>query len=337
MEKIKGVNLGGWLVLEKWITPSLFKGTHASDETAFCEELGERTAGIIDTHRKSFVAEDDILWLKERGITALRVPVPHWIFGGAELYVGAGKYLDWIMDTALRHKLSVLIDLHAAPGSQNGKDHSAKAGTVEWHTGAGNITRTLEVVERLAERYCKYPNLLGIELLNEPSAKIPRDILTEYFRLGYERVRKYCNSDIAVVISDAFNPLEWQEVLTDEYYQNVWLDTHLYQCFSDDDKHRGIHGNLKKAKKEWAALLAGIQKQRPVIVGEWSLALDAQAFRGLDSYERDKAIQAYGRAQLSSFSQGQGWFYWTLKTEDGGAWSLQDAVTRGWLNLNDSL
>ena len=31
-EKLKGVNLGGWLVLEKWITPSLFDGTNAVDE-----------------------------------------------------------------------------------------------------------------------------------------------------------------------------------------------------------------------------------------------------------------------------------------------------------------
>ena len=27
--KLRGVNLGGWLVLEKWITPSLFEGLEA--------------------------------------------------------------------------------------------------------------------------------------------------------------------------------------------------------------------------------------------------------------------------------------------------------------------
>ena len=27
MEKIKGVNLGNWLVLEKWMSPALFDGT----------------------------------------------------------------------------------------------------------------------------------------------------------------------------------------------------------------------------------------------------------------------------------------------------------------------
>lgn len=30
--KVKGVNLGNWLVLEKWMSPSLFEGTTAEDE-----------------------------------------------------------------------------------------------------------------------------------------------------------------------------------------------------------------------------------------------------------------------------------------------------------------
>ncbi|MCY0903238.1 MAG: glucan 1,3-beta-glucosidase, partial [Firmicutes bacterium] len=34
--KIRGVNLGGWLVLERWMTPSLFAGLDAKDETDFC-------------------------------------------------------------------------------------------------------------------------------------------------------------------------------------------------------------------------------------------------------------------------------------------------------------
>ena len=29
---IKGVNLGNWLVLEKWMNPALFDGTTADDE-----------------------------------------------------------------------------------------------------------------------------------------------------------------------------------------------------------------------------------------------------------------------------------------------------------------
>ena len=45
--QIRGVNLGGWMVLEPWITPSLFYQFLGGDETdtamdhySFCEKLG---------------------------------------------------------------------------------------------------------------------------------------------------------------------------------------------------------------------------------------------------------------------------------------------------------
>jgi len=39
-KKLRGVNLDGWLVLEKWMTPSMFDGLQATDETSYCVELG---------------------------------------------------------------------------------------------------------------------------------------------------------------------------------------------------------------------------------------------------------------------------------------------------------
>lgn len=38
---MRGVNLGNWLVLEKWMNPSFFQGTDAEDETSFCINLSE--------------------------------------------------------------------------------------------------------------------------------------------------------------------------------------------------------------------------------------------------------------------------------------------------------
>ncbi|WP_218834972.1 hypothetical protein [Paenibacillus sp. E222] len=39
MKRIKGVNLGNWLVLEKWMNPTMFAGTECEDETWFCRTL----------------------------------------------------------------------------------------------------------------------------------------------------------------------------------------------------------------------------------------------------------------------------------------------------------
>ena len=60
-EKLRGANLGNWLVLEKWMQPSMFAGTDAEDETWYHRrmqkdpELRER----LRRHRETYVTEED--------------------------------------------------------------------------------------------------------------------------------------------------------------------------------------------------------------------------------------------------------------------------------------
>ena len=64
----------------------------------------------------------------------------------------------------------VLIDLHAAAGSQNGNDNSAPAaqGIIGWDSDPTYATQTVAFVSALAARYASAPALLGFGLLNEP-------------------------------------------------------------------------------------------------------------------------------------------------------------------------
>lgn len=41
---VKGVNLGNWLVLEKWMSPSLFEGTTAEDEYYLPTQLSTQSS-----------------------------------------------------------------------------------------------------------------------------------------------------------------------------------------------------------------------------------------------------------------------------------------------------
>jgi hypothetical protein len=34
---------------------------------------------------------------------------------------------------------------------------------------------------------------------------------------------------------------------------------------------------------------------------------------------------------LINFDAAPGWFFWTFKTDEGGAWSFRDCVQRGWM------
>ena len=110
-----GVNLGGWLVLERWMTPSVFAGTDATNEY----ELSQTVDGAarIQQHRHTFIKEDDLTWLAQAGIRLLRLPIGYWALEDQPPYLSAKPQIDWLMDAAKRYGLQVLLDLHAAPGA----------------------------------------------------------------------------------------------------------------------------------------------------------------------------------------------------------------------------
>jgi glucan 1,3-beta-glucosidase len=65
---IKGVNLGKWLVLEKWMSPDLFAGTEAEDETQLCSDLEDvAKRERLKVHRDPHVTERDFAHLENLG------------------------------------------------------------------------------------------------------------------------------------------------------------------------------------------------------------------------------------------------------------------------------
>ena len=82
MAQIKGVNLGNWLVLEKWMNRTLFEGTTAEDEDELCRQLPEaELKARLKAHRDTYITKRDFEYIKERGMNVVRIPVPHFIFG----------------------------------------------------------------------------------------------------------------------------------------------------------------------------------------------------------------------------------------------------------------
>jgi len=332
-QKIHGVNLGGWLVLEKWIKPGLFEGQTAEDEYTLCQALGkEKATALLKEHRDTWITADDFKWLKARGINSVRLPVGYWVAEENSPFITGLETMDWAFRTARANGISVLLDLHGAPGSQNGWDHSGRAGEIGWYQTPENIAHTLRVIEDLAAHCKQYDNLLGIELLNEPRDSVPLSILKSYYQEGYQRIRRHLEpTDAAVVIHDSFRPFEWDKFMPAADYKNVILDTHLYQCFSDADKKRDIHAQLEVAAVERKQQLDRMSQQLPCMVGEWSLGLPGESMEGLDKLQRDAAMRGFGAAQLLSYEGTRGWYFWCYRTQEGGGWSFRDCVKRGWL------
>ena len=288
--KLRGVNLGGWLVLEKWMTPSLFTDLQAEDETAWCLELGDQAADRIKQHWRTFIRREDFVWLAELGINALRIPVGHWLFGPQYPYhprFGGQRYpyvsgglavLDQAFAWAEEFGLLVVLDLHAAPGCQNGFDNGGMKGVCDWQTQAEYLQYSLDVLAKLAGHYRHSPALHAIEVLNEPHGDIASAYLQDYTRQAYQRIRAHCLADqVGVVFHDGFRPYtEYTQLLQAADYQNLIFDIHRYQCFTTEDGNSDIYTHIRKTVDDWQTEACDIISHagRKTYVGEWSLGLD---------------------------------------------------------------
>lgn len=322
---IQGVNLGGWLVLEKWITPELFLPYRAEDEHGLVHELGSRAGEVIGAHRDIFVTEDDFAWMSSRGLEAVRLPLGYWVFGSKEPYLECAGYVDKAFEWAEKHDIKVLLDFHAAPGSQNGWDHSGQAGKFNWHRHETNIDLSLGVLKELAQRYGDHGQLLGIEVLNEPHWNVPMHALLNYYERAYDILDPMLHGDSYIVFHDGFRPHEMAPRLASMGFQRACMDMHLYQVFGKQYAGMSLEQHIEYANERWSKDIDDLSRSIPIVIGEWSASLPGEAFSANNSEDQKRAGHLrYAEAQKAAFKQTAGEFYWTYKAASAGTWSLKE-------------
>lgn len=220
---VRGLNIGGWLVLEPWITPSIFESVDQSlgivDEYTLNQKLGaDRAQQILRDHWNSWCTFGDFQKIANAGFNTVRIPIGYWAYNnyGEPYSSGAAVYIDAAIDWARALGLKIWIDLHGAPGSQNGFDNSGHRGGIGWQQG-DTVGQTLQVLSAISSRYAQpqYQDVIvAIELLNEPFGwSLNQDNLKQFYRDGFNQVRQ--TSDTPVALSDAFfPPSQWNGFLT---------------------------------------------------------------------------------------------------------------------------
>lgn len=120
---------------------------------------------------------------------------------------GAQTYLDRAIGWANQTGLKVWIDLHGAPGSQNGFDNSGHNGSVSWGDGY-TVADTLAVIQLIANKYAQpsYQRVVtAIEVMNEPliyEVGGGPATLFQYYKDAYGDVRVI--GETPVILHDAF-------------------------------------------------------------------------------------------------------------------------------------
>jgi glucan 1,3-beta-glucosidase len=250
-EPIRGVNLGGWLVLEPWITPSIFEATNNTaivDEYTMGQLLDANTAqGILQNHWQTWITEDDFIAIQAAGLNHVRIPIGYWSVplssadtntstSTSPYTTGAWPYLLQGLNWAQKYNINVILDLHGAPGSQNGYDNSGqRTDNPQWALQSEDIQRTLDTIRYMSGKLSGQVSV--IELLNEAAGYISSDwaqTIRQYWQDGYNVVRSAAGNDVKVMIGDAFLGVEnWSDFLATPTSQGVLMDYHEYQVFSE--------------------------------------------------------------------------------------------------------
>lgn len=330
---LRGVNLGGWLILEKWMTPSVFAGTDAEDEYSLSGVPGGQLR--VEKHRERFITEADFEWLASHNIDLIRIPFGYWLFVEEAPYVGGVERLDWAMEMAEKHNLKVLLDVHALPGSQNGNDHSGRAGDAAWFDDNKHRQQSLEVCLEVAERYKDSPALWGLEVINEPKfGWRAQYTLRRYYGQTYRRLMQILPDHIYIVFSDAFRPWLLAGALWDNRRQRVAMDVHWYSSGLNWERFGSVEEYYQIVRRrKWLLKLFG--RPHPVIVGEWSAMLDGAAALKHKGQTLHEAEAVHLREQLAVYQYALAHIYWSYKTEHSGAWSYRYLAEKGVIKMTD--
>lgn len=344
------------MVTEPWMTPSLFNSTDTADEWHLCSVLGKKEClQTLQNHWSTFYSRDDFVQMKAAGLNAVRIPLGYWAVDllDYEPYVsGQYPYLVQAVQWAKEVDFSVFIDLHGAPGSQNGWEETGLVGPVLFSANQSNSDRSLNVIQNLTTEFSKDiygGTVTNIELLNEPI--IGLDQLKTFYTAGANVVGAANMSGINVTIHDAFyNPPNWKNYdpynpSASEPAKYLTVDTHQFWAFPplENLSTTEILQQLCDFGKELRAQDSGIP---PTLVGEWSLSTGHTA-NSTSNTEQDQPKRTWFRqlfeAQNAAFTpngEGQasiGWYFWAWKTEyDIDAWSYRRGVADGYIPSNIS-
>jgi len=311
---LKGVNLGGWLMMEAYILYAPNFPEHKFKKE-FAAALGQKALKFFEKKfRESFIREEDIKNIARLGFNCIRVPFNcRLIEKKPYQYDGQGvRFLDQVIRWAKKYKIRVILDLHAAPGAQNHDWHGDSMGKAELWTKKTNQDRTLALWEFVADRYKNEESVAGYDLLNEAVLENTK-LLNQFYKKLIKRIRGVDKNHILFIEGNKWaTDLDCLEEYDDDNYV---LSIHNYEPIDLTFNFvPGLSYPLKSAGGGWdksgirrhLSRYKKISQKRgvPVFVGEFGINARHGHF-GEDRWLEDV---------LKCFNDvGFHWTYWTYK------------------------
>ncbi len=177
---LRGINLGNWLVQEGYMMQtSSFANTETELRNKIQDLIGTtNTQEFYKAWNDTYTTKKDIDQIAKWGFNSIRLPL-HFaklisIDKPGVFFEEGFATIDRVLEWCEQNKIYLILDLHAAPGSQNGANISdCTDGQARLWTETIYQDRTVELWKRLAERYANKVWIGGYDLINETVYSFP--------------------------------------------------------------------------------------------------------------------------------------------------------------------
>ena len=333
--RLEGVNAGQILLQEGWMSPFAIEplknedGSYVKDDgdniqyPEFTEEdfraglasnpnlAGYDMDELMRYYWDCFFTEEDFRIIKEElGLNCIRLPFFYLNILNEDLTrkpeAEAFGYLDWFMEMAAKYELYIILDLHGAPGGQNGYEHSGFSNNrCELWDSEENVAATVDLWDYISEHYTQTRPDLGkwiatYDIVNEPTYRYKGETTKECWEVFdeiYDAIRE--NGDRHVItmeccwdFGDLPDPAEygWENVQYEYHWYNWANNIVTYEMFVAYQDMNNI----------------GRDYDVPVLIGEFTCFEDKEAW--------DYMLSLFDEREYS-------WTVWNYKTTVTGWWT----------------
>ena len=186
---LRGFGLGGWLVPEGYmlINRAWIEGFESPTqiENHILDLIGEeKSREFWEDYRKNFVSRADIDQIAEWGFNHIRLPFHYKQFHTEDGSTPIGyEIVDTLLSWCEPYNMYVILDMHCAPGAQNGGPISDSDGIARLWLEEDKKELTVEIWREIAEYYSDNTLIGGYDLINEPV--LPQGVTLSEFKQLY--------------------------------------------------------------------------------------------------------------------------------------------------------
>lgn len=333
--QLRGLNAGQILLQEGWMSPFATEplrnedGSYVKDQDdniqypEFTEEEFRNAIKsnpnltnysldeLMQYYWDCFFTEEDFRIIKEDlQMNAIRLPIYYLNILNDDLTLKAEEeafaHIDWFVEQAAKQGLYIILDLHGAPGSQNGFEHSGFIErTPKLWTSEENIQATVDIWKFISKHYTKTKPELGkwiatYDILNEPTytfnGRTTRECWEVFDRI-YDVIR--ANGDAHVVTMEGcwgFDTLPdpadygWENVQYEYHWYNLWSSLLPYEVYY-------VYQDLLNIGRDYDV---------PTYIGEFTVFEDREQWA--------KELALFDERNYS-------WTIWNYKTTVTGWWT----------------